>query len=187
VVVALAAHQTAGAIAREIGIDYVILDEPACRVAAQTLHYPASGCHPARHALSNRAVGQDFGDHRHDETGPRPLPAAVDGLRHVTDGLGPTNGLPDPLPLLVKQGIIVVSGGAPVDGNTRGDTGLPEAGDELGALISFVRDECQATRRSPGNGDAPCPAPPCIRRNRPLPAGHCAALRQERPGSDHPA
>lgn len=77
---------------------------------------PGSG---HRFRLMSRATGQSVEvarSHRQDEARSHPLDAATEGLGHAADGLGPAEGLLDPFPVLLGQGIALVPGGAAIDG-----------------------------------------------------------------------
>ena len=76
--------------------------------------------------------GQVAGGHCQDEARPHPFNATIDGLGHAADGLGPAEGLLDPLSMLDGQGIALVSSGSSVDcrmprflGDMRGVTQAP--------------------------------------------------------------
>lgn len=58
--------------------------------------------------------GQVIGCHRQNEAGSHPFDAAIDGLCHATDGLGPAEGFFNPLSMLYRQGIALMSGSASV-------------------------------------------------------------------------
>lgn len=59
--------------------------------------------------------GQVVGGHCKDEAGAHPFEAAIDGLGHAADGLGPAEGLLDAFAVLDRQGIALVPGGAAVN------------------------------------------------------------------------
>lgn len=95
------------------------------------------------------------GGHRQDEARSNAFEATVDSLRHAADGLGPAEGLLDPFAVLLGQRVARVPRGAPIDGrmagllrHMRGDAGLSEVADEVGAVVSFVRAERQPPRRA---------------------------------------
>lgn len=62
-----------------------------------------------------RLIANSFGGHRQNEVGSHPLDAPIDGLRHATDGLGPAEDFLDPLLMLDRQGVALMSGRAPID------------------------------------------------------------------------
>jgi hypothetical protein len=59
--------------------------------------------------------GQVICGHRQNEAGSHSFDPAIDGLRHATDGLGPAEGFLDPLSVLDRQGVALMSGSASVD------------------------------------------------------------------------
>lgn len=59
--------------------------------------------------------GVVVGSHWQNEAGPYPLNAAISGLGHVAYGLCPGQSLFDPLAVLDRPGIALMSGGAAVD------------------------------------------------------------------------
>ena len=59
--------------------------------------------------------GEVVSGHRQDEAGSHPLDAAIDGLSHATDGLGPAESLLDALAVFLGQGMALMPGGAAVD------------------------------------------------------------------------
>ena len=59
--------------------------------------------------------GEVVGGHRKDKAGPNPFDTTIDGLGHAADRLGPAEGFFDPLAVLDRQGIALVSGGPAVD------------------------------------------------------------------------
>ena len=59
--------------------------------------------------------GEVVGGHRQYEAGPHPFDAAIDGLGHAANGFGPAEGLFDPLAVLDRLGVALVSGGPTVD------------------------------------------------------------------------
>ena len=90
-------------------------------------------------------------------------------MRHAADGPGPAEGeeeqttirgivVPTQVDLLsafLRQGVTGVAGGAGVDGgmaelsgDMRGDAGLPEFGDKIGAVLTLVGPEREAAGRS---------------------------------------
>jgi len=101
--------------------------------------------------------GEIVGGHCQDEAGSHPLDAAIDSLGHAADGFGPAEGLLVPFAMFQGQGVTFVAGDAPIDGgipgclrNMRGDTGLPEIADKVGAVIALVGPQRQPPGRSGG-------------------------------------
>lgn len=60
--------------------------------------------------------GEVAGRHGHRELRANPVEAAVNGLGHAADGLGPSEGLLDLLAVPLGQGVATVMCGASVDG-----------------------------------------------------------------------
>lgn len=97
--------------------------------------------------------GQVAGGHCQDEARPHPFNATIDGLGWAADGLGPAEGLLDPLSMLDGQGIALVSSGSSVDcgmprflGDMRSDAGPAQIGHEASGIIGLV----SAHRQFPG-------------------------------------
>ena len=59
--------------------------------------------------------GEIVGHHGQDEAGAHPLDAAIDGLCHAPDGLGPAESLFDPFAVFDLQDVTFVPGRAAVD------------------------------------------------------------------------
>lgn len=60
-------------------------------------------------------VGSGYGGHRQDEAGSHPFGVTIDSLRYAVDGVDPAEGLFNPISVFDRQGIALMSGGAPVD------------------------------------------------------------------------
>ena len=111
----------------------------------------------ASHPQQAGQSGEVVGGHCQDEARSHPLDATIDGLGHAADGLGPAEGLLNPLSVPQGEGITFMAGGAPIDGgiprflrDMRGNTGMPEIPDKVGTVVSLVGPECQPPGRSGG-------------------------------------
>ena len=104
-----------------------------------------------------RQLDQITGHHCHRELRADAVEAAVNGLGHAVDGLGPTERFLDLLPAPLGQGVAKMLDSPPVDGGMLDflrDMGrhdhAPEIGDEVGAVVSLIRPKRQAPGRAGG-------------------------------------
>ena len=89
--------------------------------------------------------GEVAGGPGQGESGADAFGPAQHRLGHAADGLGPAEGLLDLLSAFLRQGVTGVAGGAPVDGGMADlagdmwrDAGLPQLGDEVGAVVAVA-------------------------------------------------
>ncbi len=80
---------------------------------------------------------------KHDRT---LFDAAIDGLRHAADALGPAESLLDPFAVFQGQGVTFLASDAGIDskvaslpGDMRGHASLPQVGDKVSAVEALVR------------------------------------------------
>jgi len=105
------------------------------------------------HGQQSGRSGKIVGGHGQDEVGAHPLDAAIQGLSHATDGLGPAESLLDPIAVLDRRGVTFVLGGSSVDRRISRflrDMGRDPGFSQVGGELCRVEARVCAQRQPPG-------------------------------------